>query len=411
MKVTKVTALFISLFFVNTLAFAQDKNGPETKRKPIGVHVEALPYYNFGKGVGITSPDSLFQFNIRFRMQNRLQMDQTEAGETEYQAKIRRLRLRFDGYVGDPKFMYVIQLSFAPDDVGTIEEGKNLNVIRDAVVFYKIDEHWTLGFGQTKIPGNRQRLNSSGALQLTDRSINNSAYNIDRDFGFQASYNHQKEDAFGYNLKGAITTGEGRNFTGKTTGLAYTGRAEIYPLGEFKGRGEFFEGDLKREEKPKLYFGGTYHLNEKATQSQGQRGDELYETRNLRSVLFDAVMKYNGWAVMGSYMERHAKNPITINPLDNTEFNHVVAGHGFDFQTSYTFPSFWEVIGRYSTNTPQKEVATYINQQNQWSLGLTKYIWEHAFKAQLEFTKTYNKTFNGTKDDDWYVRFQVEIGI
>ena len=35
------------------------------------IKLTALPYYNYGKGVGLTSPDSLFQFNIRFRMQNR----------------------------------------------------------------------------------------------------------------------------------------------------------------------------------------------------------------------------------------------------------------------------------------------------------------------------------------------------
>lgn len=29
------------------------------------------PYFTFGKGIGIISPDSLYQLNIRFRMQNR----------------------------------------------------------------------------------------------------------------------------------------------------------------------------------------------------------------------------------------------------------------------------------------------------------------------------------------------------
>ena len=43
-----------------------------------------------------------------------------------YSGEIRRLRLRFDGYVGNPHFLYVIQLSFAPGDVGEIEEGRIL---------------------------------------------------------------------------------------------------------------------------------------------------------------------------------------------------------------------------------------------------------------------------------------------
>ena len=50
---------------------------------------------------------------------------------------MRRLRLRFDGFVGNLRFLYAIQLSFSPDDVGHIQEGGNINIIRDAVIFYR----------------------------------------------------------------------------------------------------------------------------------------------------------------------------------------------------------------------------------------------------------------------------------
>src|SRR5690554_8035489 len=92
-----------------------------------------LPYYNFGKGLGLTSPDSIFQLNIRFRMQNRATyLSEEGAEEDEINAEIRRLRLRFDGYVGNPNFMYAIQLSFSPGDTGGgVEEGDNLQIIRD----------------------------------------------------------------------------------------------------------------------------------------------------------------------------------------------------------------------------------------------------------------------------------------
>ncbi|SDD93062.1 hypothetical protein SAMN05421544_101247 [Riemerella columbipharyngis] len=70
--------------------------------------LDVLPYYNFGKGVGITSPDSLFQLNLRFRIQNRLEARFQEHEPAKFQGAIRRLRLRFDGYVGNPKFLYSI---------------------------------------------------------------------------------------------------------------------------------------------------------------------------------------------------------------------------------------------------------------------------------------------------------------
>src|SRR5690606_5087559 len=82
------------------------------------VKLSALPYYSYGKGLGLTSPDSIFQLNIRFRMQNRVTYLQPEGEESAIDGQIRRLRLRFDGYVGDPRFLYALQLSFAPGDVG-----------------------------------------------------------------------------------------------------------------------------------------------------------------------------------------------------------------------------------------------------------------------------------------------------
>jgi hypothetical protein len=46
-------------------------------------------------------------------------------------------------------------------------------------------------FGQTKLPGNNQRVVSSGSLEFTDRTINNSRFNIDRDFGLFLDYSHK----------------------------------------------------------------------------------------------------------------------------------------------------------------------------------------------------------------------------
>ncbi|MFK8289192.1 porin [Capnocytophaga canimorsus] len=390
----KILLLIVALSPI--LATSQEKK----KIKEKFVYEDALPYYNFGKGVGITSPDSLFQLNTRFRMQNRLHIE-----DSQYEAKVRRLRLRFDGYVGAPQFMYTIQLAFSPEDVGTLKNGENLHVIRDAIVFYKPDNRWTFGFGQTKLPGNRQRNNSSGGLDLTDRSINNAEYNIDRDFGFQVFYSRQKEDAFGYNIKTALTTGEGRDFVGKTKGLAYTARLELYPLGKFKKNGEFFEGDLKREEKPRLYLGGTFHHNDKAVRSRGQQGGKLLQARDLTSVFLDAMLKYDGWAFMSAYMSRSTDNPL----INVSEKNYVQAGNGYDAQLSYVFPSNWEFIGRFSHNTPHKDIRAFAPKHNQFSFGVTKYIWEHAFKIQFEVTK--NDYINTSKKDDWYARFQIEIGI
>ena len=375
--------------------------------------LSALPYYSFGKGIGITSPDSLYQLNIRFRMQNRVTYLQNEGDQAAYDAQIRRLRLRLDGYVGSPKFLYAIQLSFAPGDVGEIREGENINIIRDAVVFYRPNKHWNMSFGQTKLPGNRQRVNSSGALQLTDRSINNAKFTIDRDFGFQVHNLNEFKDSFSYNFKGAVSTGEGRNVTSNPdAGVAVTGKVELMPLGAFTKDGTYFEGDIVREAKPKLLFSGAYQQNNQAKRAQGQLGNDLFESRTMKSLMLDAMLKYNGWAAMSSYMSRSTtKNAITIDPNDNTQSNFVYVGSGFDHQLSYIFPSNYEIIGRYSTQTVGDDIKALAPNTKQYSFGVTKYIWEHTFKIQSELTFDTLSYFNGTTKNNFYVRFQVEIGI
>lgn len=403
-------SILLLLLFSSVGAFAQ----VDFKRtaKDNDLKLSALPYYNYGKGLGITSPDSIFQFNIRFRMQNRATYLQEEGEEAAIDGQIRRLRLRFDGYVGDPRFIYAIQLSFAPGDVGEVKEGENLNIIRDAVVFYRPNKHWNIGFGQTKLPGNRQRINSSGALQLTDRTINNAKFTIDRDFGFQVHNQNEYADRFSYNLRGAVSMGEGRNSTDEPdNGLAYTGKVELYPFGAFTKDGAYFEGDLKRETTPKLMLSGAYQYNDKARRTGGQLGNDLFEKRDMQSVFMDAIVKYNGWAFMAAYMQRIADDPITVNPDDATDIQYVFTGNGLDYQLSYLLPSNYELIGRFSTQKVNNDIATLAPDTNQYSIGVTKYVWEHAFKAQLELTMDDLTYFDNSTKQNWYVRFQVEIGI
>lgn len=394
-----LVCLFVSIFGTK-LHSQKNKN----------IDISNLPYYNFGKGVGLTSPDSLFQFNIRFRIQNRVTYINNEDQDIAFDGQIRRLRLRFDGFVGDPKFLYVLQLSFAPGDVGEIEDGSNLNIIRDAVVYYRHNAKWNFGFGQTKLPGNRQRVNSSGALQLSDRSINNARFNIDRDFGIFINHINEYNDAFSWNIKSAISTGDGRNYTDSPdNGLAYTGKLEIMPFGKFQRDGIYFEGDQVRESKPKLMLSGAYHFNNKAKRQAGVLGDQLYEARDLKSILFDALLKYKGFALSSSYMARQTSDPVTSN--DEGLESIVYEGQGFDIQPSYLFANNWEIIGRYSHISPDQEVISHFPIHDQYTLGLTKYIWEHAFKLQLEATMDQFNFSDNTEKSNFYLRFQVEMGI
>lgn len=110
-------------------------------------------------------------------------------------------------------------------------------------------------------------------------------------------------------------------------------------------------------------------------------------------------------------MQRDTDNAITINPDDNTEQRFVLAGSGFDAQLSYLFLNNLEVAGRYSYSTPKNQIQNFLLESEQLSLGVTKYIWEHALKLQGEVTYEYGTIGLNPVQNSWYFRFQVEIGI
>lgn len=383
------------------------------------------PVVNFfikrGRGFGVVTADSTFSLNFQFRIQNRaayVSESETDLSAESFEFRVRRLRLKFEGFVYNPKLTYYIQLSFSRGDMdwrGTDNSVNNSspNIVRDAVVNYYPIKNLRLVFGQTKLPGNRQRVISSGDQQFAERSIVNATFNIDRDFGFFAHWTSNY-----INLRGALTSGEGRNSVGSNNGLAYTGRIELLPLGKFTGNNDYSEGDLEREPKPKISLAATYSFNDKAVRQAGQLGNDLYQPRSIRNFEVDALFKYNGWALYNEYMQRDTDNPVTVNTVSATRYIYV--GQGYLSQLSYLFKNNIEVAGRYSAIVPS--AAIYANAEfpsvsekkmEQIEIGITKYIVGHRVKVQGNVIRA-NRTNLATDAADggfWSAIFQIELGI
>jgi len=374
--------------------------------------ISPSPYFSFGKGLGIISPDSLFLLNIRFRLQNRAAFTTKSADDLSIdrvEARVRRLRLRFDGFIYSPKLYYLIQLAFTRSDMDFDDTGFP-NVIRDAMVIYNVNEHLAIGLGQTKLPGNRQRVNSSGDLQLADRSLVNSTFNVDRDFGAQVYYNNHIGGLY-YVFRGAISSGEGRNFNSSDNGLAYTGRVELLPFGKFTNGGDYFEGDLAREPKPRVSIGATHSSNKKAIRTGGQLGKFLFEPRDMDTRMLDLLYKYKGFAFAGEWLSRRSDDPITENTAG--EKRYIYTGWGENYQASYLWRSNYELVGRYTHVRPGIQIRNLERSVEQYTIGVNRYIRGHRLKLQgdLTYEKNYWLVPTGTDLNRWQVRFQIEAGI
>jgi phosphate-selective porin OprO and OprP len=374
--------------------------------------VDERAVISFKKGLGFFDPDSLFGLNIRFRMQNRVGMntiDDSNLSPNDFEANVRRLRLRFDGFLGRTNFTYYLQLSFSRGDQDWDNTGFP-GVVRDAMVFYNFTPDFYIGFGQGKLPGNRQRVTSSGALQFADRSSLNAVFNIDRDFGVMAYY-HSTIGGLDYKLKTAISSGEGRNINRTDNGLSYTGRVEILPLGEFLDDGDFFEGDLKREPTPKISFGLSRSFNHKALRTHGQRGTFTPQSQDIVSSFIDVIAKYNGWAVAVEYATRSIENQQIFMINENNVYSYT--GSGINAQLSYVFSSKYEIAGRFTMLEPGQPIKLFENNLEIYTLGFSKYFPEHRNKIQLNISR--NRTPAGglapPSRDFWNFMFQIETGI
>ncbi|OOG77243.1 porin [Algoriphagus sp. A40] len=367
---------------------------------------------NVENGISI-SKDSLFKLNLRFRMQNRFGV-RTESGEDlsieQTDFRVRRLRLRFDGYVLNPRIQYYIQLGFSKSDLD-LDGGEYAQPIRDAIIYYYFKPNLYFGFGQSKLPGNRERVVSSGNLQFADRSIANGVFTLDRDFGFFGYYTLPTKGKAQYQLKGAVSTGEGRNPSPGDYGLSYTGRFEYLPFGKFINSGDYSEGDLEFEPNPKLSIGITYNWNENAARTRGQLGTYLYEKRDQNVFIADAMFKYIGWGVMAEYFRRNSLDPITENAEGLKRA--VWVGNGANFHVSRMLSRKSELAFRYAVVNPDQEIVNLEKRAEEAILGFTRYLNGHRIKIQANFGYGWLDAAPELNDYDnyWFGTFQVEFGI
>ncbi|MDY2585948.1 porin [Winogradskyella aquimaris] len=355
---------------------------------------------SFGKGlINFVAKDSSFSIKFAPRFQVRSISSWDHDGNLyqspEHNFIVRRARLKFDGFAYSPNLIYKIELGLSNRDIsGANQFNRNTpRYILDAVLKWKFAKNWELWAGQTKLPGNVERVVSSGNMQLIDRSLLNSRFNIDRDLGIQLRH----KTKIGKNLlireKLSVSQGEGRNVTeGNEGGLQYTARLEFLPFGTFKSKGDYSQSDLKREEKPKLMVGLTYNYNQDAVRVRGFAGDymlrsdgSLYET-DQTTIFADAMFKYKGFSFMGEYAKRTAENEVATD-IDGTPTGDIVlTGNALNLQAGYLFKNNYEIAMRY-TQTNFEGITNRLPER-QYTIGFNKFIVGHKLKLQSDISYT-----------------------
>ena len=351
----------------------------------------------FGKGLfNLVGQDSTWTMKVGLRAQLLGSSSWEENNGNETSFLTRRARLKFDGYAYSPKLKYKVELGLSNRDLsGASQYTSNApRYILDAVLQWNFYQNFELWFGQTKLPGNRERVISSGNLQQVDRSLLNSRFTIDRDFGFQLRHHFNLTETFIVKEIFSLAQGEGRNITtGNLGGHQYTGRIELLPFGNFASKGDYKGSDLKREKKPKLAIGLSYDYNNNAVKTRSNQGsymtidgvaDAYFET-NINTVFLDAMFKYNGVSLMAEYSDRTASDAFAKNSDGSLTGDEVQVGKGLNLQMGYLFNNDIELSGRYTHIELDKNI-TGKNPESQYTLGLSKYIVGHKLKVQTDIS-------------------------
>jgi phosphate-selective porin OprO/OprP len=282
----------------------------------------------YGKGLTLLGKDSTFYMKANTRIQSRYdyqRLDNNSGDVTEQdRAYVRRARIKFSGWAYSPKVKYKIE-----HDV--------LNgVTYDAVIKYNFFKGMEIWAGQTKLPGNRERVISSQKLQFVDRSLLNTNFTLDRDAGLQLRNKHKFGKVIVKEMF-AVSQGEGLNDKsfGHEFGHEYTGRLEVLPFGKFTSKGDYFGSDLKREKTSKLAFGLTYDFNQNQMTSRKVKGAETMDSRDVMSIQADFMYKLKGFSLMGEYANMDVvgtRGTIGLDDDNNLKTVYFMAGEGVNLQ-------------------------------------------------------------------------------
>lgn len=379
---SKLVALLI-FYISSTVVHAQKLTDSLKKQQP------AVITMNFGKGIQFNSTDGLFTLALSGRIQS--------LSETKYDVDkktaavdflIRRCRLSFQGTAFNPKFTYRIQFGFSQGDItaSNIAEQNNL-ILRDAMLYYQASKWLRIGFGQTKLPGNRQRQISSSSLQLVERSISNNNFTLDRDKGIWL-FSKFNIDKSLFKSTITVSSGDGRIVSNKNGKPCYTSRLEWLPMGDFANSADYIEADVEKEFKPKLSVAVVVSYNQDNNRTLGQLGDYLYnyETSNLFYYGADAYFKYKGFSAEAEWYNRKSDKGIITNSSNIAEKNFALSGTGFLIQSGYFVSDKNEIAARYSSVHPAEKIKSVTPVSEEYVMGFSHYFKKHSLKIQTDFT-------------------------
>jgi hypothetical protein len=337
----------------------------------------------FGKGVTFTAPDDSFSLQLRGRMQLRATVIDAPEDDEEPNTElaVRRMRLALQGHALTHDLTYKIQLGFSHLDT----ESDMRLPLRDAYLTWSPLRDLSLNAGQKKVAFGRQRVVSSSALQMVERSMVVGELNLDRDVGAELF----SKDLFGlggrlgYVL--GVYGGDGRNRRGRDHGLLYAARLQTRPFGAFD---DYEEADMGREGKPRLSLGVGAAYNQNTNRPRSTFGDPYPEGDfDYVHLGADLVFKLGGFSLQTEVLLRKANTASRTLDVDGEPLTITSrSARGAYVQAGQMLTDHVEVTGRYGQLVPLSGNGDpNLVEAHELGGGVSYYVSQHDLKVQGDY--------------------------
>lgn len=375
--------------------------------------------YKPGTGAQINSEDGLFSLGLRARVQIRDELysysDASGSGEAHLENTfgLRRARLQLKGHMFGEHNKYKAEFAFSPSDLGY----KNGSITRTPLLTYYVEFDYlrdlSLRLGQYKLYYSRQRVISSGDLEMVDRTAAQTEFNLDRDVGFH----FYSKDLGGWNfLKyyAGITVGEGRDIwlaeditQTDVAGAQYLARVELLPFGDFK---DYSEVDFERLNKFRLSIGAAYAFLDNGFRTRGYQGQAFEDGGRVdyHNVNADLFFKWAGMTGLVEFYLREGQRGSAAAPGDLP--NLARSGIGGSVQLGYLLPGLpLGIVGRYSTTSlgPYSSQESALRSTHELGGGVSWFVAGHPLKLQADYFRYWGDQFAGTDPGRLSVQLQV----
>ena len=346
------------------------------------------------KGTGLTfqTADKNYKLRMRLRGQFLANYINPDGGDNEGLGfRVRRLRVVWDGNAFAPWMKYKVEYDLSRN-----------GELKDIKLSFAKNRALVPVVGQYKVPFNKERLNSSSALQLVGRSIITDYFEYGRDIG-GGVYGLLGDGMIRYDF--GLFQGQGANVKNDkdNTGMLWAGRIQAAIIG---GKAKKIKENFAR--KPTLIVGvavAGIDVEEGSKDSNiGIHEGERDLSAGGKATSFTADVNYRDprFNLIGEYIGRW------VNP-DETGIE-TAYDYGFRVQGGFfLIPKKIELASRYARVTLDDGAGNDLDNVWTFTQGLNYYLsGNHKWKIQLDYTFQREEDLAGVESDESMVRAQVQ---